>query len=249
MISEPRHQAPKVFVALDFSSARDALSLVEKLSSQQTLPQSCGLKIGKELFTAVGSGLVRELVNRNFRVFLDLKFHDIPNTVAHAVSSAADLGVWMINVHASGGRGMMDAASRSLLSFGKDKPLLTAVTVLTSLSDADLKEIGVQRSLTEQVSFLAKLANECGLDGVVCSAQEAPMLREQRGKNFVLVTPGIRLASAEPTSKDDQVRVVTPKQAIQNGSDYLVIGRPITQARDPLETLRTINEDISYKQS
>jgi orotidine-5'-phosphate decarboxylase len=235
----PHPQAPKVFVALDFSSAQDALTLAEKLS-----PAVCGLKVGKELFTATGPSLVRELVKKNFHVFLDLKFHDIPNTVARATATAADLGVWMINVHASGGRAMMEAASKSLQYRGKDKPLLTAVTVLTSFAEPDLKAIGVQRSLTAQVSVLATLAAESGLDGVVCSAQEASMLRQERGKSFVLVTPGIRLASTE----DDQVRVVTPVQAIQQGSDYLVIGRPITQAADPMAILRTINEDISYKQ-
>jgi len=237
----PRQQAPKVFVALDFSSAQEALTLVEKLS-----PTECGLKVGKELFTATGPSLVRELAKKNFHIFLDLKFHDIPNTVSRATASAADLGVWMINVHASGGHAMMEAASQALQNRGKDKPLLTAVTVLTSLSESDLKAVGIQCSLMAQVSALATLAAESGLDGVVCSAQEATMLRQERGKSFVLVTPGIRLA--ETKTQDDQVRVVTPRQALQNGSDYLVIGRPITQAADPMAILRTINEDISYKQ-
>jgi len=237
----PRQQAPKVFVALDFSSAQEALTLVEKLSAAE-----CGLKVGKELFTAAGPSLVRELIKKNFHVFLDLKFHDIPNTVARATASAADLGVWMINVHASGGRAMMEAASQAVQNHGKEKPLLIAVTVLTSFSEQNLNEIGIQRSLTAQVSALAKLTAESGLDGVVCSAQEASTLRQERGKSFVLVTPGIRLT--ETKTPDDQVRVVTPKQALQNGSDYLVIGRPITQAIDPMAILRTINEDISYKQ-
>lgn len=238
----PRQQAPKVFVALDFSSAQDALALVEKLSAAE-----CGLKVGKELFTVAGPSLVRELVKQKFCVFLDLKFHDIPNTVARATVAAADLGVWMINVHASGGRAMMEAASQAVQNRGKEKPLLTAVTVLTSFSEQNLIEIGIQCSLAAQVSSLAKLTAESGLDGVVCSAQEASALRQERGKSFVLVTPGIRLA--ETKTQDDQVRVVTPRQALQNGSDYLVIGRPITQAADPMMILRTINEDISYKQT
>jgi len=235
--------APKVFVALDFSTAVETLRFVEKLSAGQ-----CGLKVGKELFTREGPELVRQLVKRNFHVFLDLKFHDIPNTVARATAAAADLGVWMVNVHASGGRAMMTAASEALQSYGKDRPLLTAVTVLTSLSQSDLVDIGVKRTLSEQVSALAALAAECNVDGVVCSAHESALLRQQRGSDFVLVTPGIRLESIENKAKnvDDQVRVLTPRQALHNGSNYLVIGRPITQSTDPLLTLRTINDDISY---
>ena len=245
----PHHQspiakAPKVFVALDFSSASDTLQFIDRLS-----PESCGLKIGKELFTSTGPELVRDLVKRKFRVFLDLKFHDIPNTVARATAAAADMGVWMINVHASGGAGMMQAASDSLRSFGADRPFITAVTVLTSFSESDLLAVGVTRTLTAQVAALAKLAAEAGMDGVVCSAQEASMLRQQQGKDFILVTPGIRpniAVQAESIRRDDQVRIVTPIQAIELGSDYLVIGRPITQADDPVGILRKINEDISY---
>lgn len=238
-------KAPRIFVALDFPSANETLQFVEQLS-----PNECGLKIGKELFTAAGPQLVRDLVKRNFHIFLDLKFHDIPNTVARAVAAAADMGVWMVNVHASGGREMMKAAGLSLQSFGAERPLITAVTVLTSFSESDLGDLGIHRTLTEQVSALAALAAEAGMDGVVCSAQESAMLRAQQGKHFVLVTPGIRLDNALSGSirGDDQVRVVTPLQAIQNGSDYLVVGRPITQAADPVSILRRINEDISYKQ-
>lgn len=234
---------PKVLVALDFSSADSTLSFVDQLA-----PEDCGLKVGKELFTATGPELVRELVRRKFRVFLDLKFHDIPNTVARAVASAADMGVWMVNIHASGGRGMMEAARHSLQTFGAERPLITAVTVLTSFAESDLATIGISRSLTAQVSSLAALAADAGMDGVVCSAQEAAMLRQQQGAHFVLVTPGIRLNTADSESirSDDQVRVVTPVRAMQLGANYLVIGRPITQAKDPLGVLRTINEEISY---
>lgn len=230
--------APRVLVALDYRHADAALSLVDRLD-----PSLCGLKVGKELFTAAGPELVRQLVKRNFPVFLDLKFHDIPNTVGGAVSAAADLGIWMLNVHASGGGAMMEAARKSLESFGLQRPLLTAVTVLTSFSDEDLRGVGVQRNLQEQVSALALLAQQSGLDGVVCSAQEAISLKKERGKDFLLVTPGIRL---ENSPRDDQQRIVTPGQAIQQGADYLVIGRPVTQSADPLQTLRGIVQDISY---
>lgn len=234
--------APRIFIALDFSSTAKTLQFVDQLS-----PGDCGLKVGKELFTRSGPELVRELVKRKFPVFLDLKFHDIPNTVAHAVAAAADMGVWMVNVHASGGQAMMAAATEALHAYGKDRPLITAVTVLTSFSEADLSSIGVQRSLAEQVAALAALAAGSGMDGVVCSAQEAAMLRQQRGQHFVLVTPGIRPQTTATVGNDDQVRVVTPSQAMQLGSDYLVIGRPITQASDPVAILRSINEEISYR--
>lgn len=232
---------PQIIVALDYASARDALGMVDRLS-----PELCAVKVGKELFTAEGPALVRELVKRRFPVFLDLKFHDIPTTVAKAVAVAADLGVWMVNVHASGGRAMMMAAHRALAPYGKDKPLLIAVTVLTSLAEPELHEVGVMRALPEQVSSLAALAHECGLDGVVCSAQEAQRLRHEHGSTFALVTPGIRLAGA---AQDDQTRIVTPRDAIRLGANYLVIGRPVTQAADPVQTLRTILEEISYSQS
>lgn len=224
-----------VIVALDFDNRTSALALAEQLD-----PTQCRLKVGKELFTAAGPELVKGLVNRGFDVFLDLKFHDIPNTAAKAVSAAADLGVWMANVHASGGSRMMSAAREALEQQGSEM-LLIGVTVLTSMDADDLLEIGIQRSPSEQVMHLAQLAQKCGLHGVVCSAQEASALKIALGDGFQLVTPGIRLADS---AADDQRRIVTPQRAIQLGSDYLVIGRPITQAADPLQALVEINHSL-----
>ena len=221
-----------IIVALDFPSASEALSLAELLD-----PTLCRLKVGKELFTREGPVLVKSLVNAGFEVFLDLKFHDIPNTVAAAVVSAAELGVWMVNVHASGGPRMMTAAREALEGLGTDAPLLTAVTVLTSMEQAELQAIGVERTLEEQVMALAQLTRDCGLDGVVCSAREAQSLRQALGDNFALVTPGIRPADSE---RGDQRRVASPKEALALGSDYLVIGRPITRADAPLDSLQKI---------
>ena len=217
-----------VIVALDFDNQRAALDLAEQLD-----PTQCRLKVGKELFTAAGPTLVKALVERNFDVFLDLKFHDIPNTAAKAVSAAADLGVWMANVHASGGSRMMSAAREALEQQGSPM-LLIGVTVLTSMDESDLLEIGIQRSPSEQVLHLAQLTQNCGLHGVVCSAQEASSLKSDLGAEFQLVTPGIRLADSVA---DDQRRIVTPQKAMELGSDYLVIGRPITQSANPLQTL------------
>lgn len=226
----------KVIVALDYPDAKSAQSFVDRID-----PQLCKLKIGKELFTREGPQFVNKLIKRDFKVFLDLKFHDIPNTVKKASQAAADLGVWMFNVHAFGGRAMMQAAREGIDS-SSCTPLLIAVTVLTSMDSASLKEIGIDSSPLEQVQRLAKLTQDSGLDGVVCSAQEAGQLRESAGKDFVLVTPGIR-----PTSSDvgDQKRVMTPAAAIQAGSSYLVIGRPITQADDPVAVLSAINQEIA----
>jgi len=224
-----------VIVALDFDNQRAALDLAEQLD-----PTQCRLKVGKELFTAAGPTLVKALVERNFDVFLDLKFHDIPNTAAKAVSAAADLGVWMANVHASGGSRMMQAAKEALVEQGSDMQLI-AVTVLTSMDDADLLETGVQRSPIEQVMHMAQLTQNCGLDGAVCSAQEASALKSSLGTNFKLVTPGIRLPDS---AADDQRRIVSPADAIAQGSDYLVIGRPITQSAQPLDTLQQINRSL-----
>ena len=193
-----------------------------------------------ELFTAAGPELVKALVDRDFDVFLDLKFHDIPNTVAKAIKAAADLGVWMANVHASGGRRMMTAAKEALNEQGGPMQLI-AVTVLTSMDETDLLEVGVPRSPSEQVMHLAQLSQKCGLDGVVCSAQEAEVLKASLGADFKLVTPGIRLAASVA---DDQRRIVSPADAVALGSDYLVIGRPITQSENPLETLQQINESL-----
>lgn len=227
---------PKIIVALDFPSDQPALALVDQLD-----PGKCRLKVGKELFTRSGPALVRDLQSRGFDVFLDLKFHDIPNTTSAAVAAAADLGVWMVNVHASGGEKMMTACRDRLESFGKDRPLLIAVTVLTSMGPEDLAGIGITDSPEAQVSRLATLTHNCGLDGVVCSAQEAPALKAEQGKDFKLVTPGIRPLSAD---KGDQQRIMTPTDALKAGSDYLVIGRPITQAADPLAALEAIHSEV-----
>ena len=190
------------------------------------------------MFTLFGPQLVRNLQQRGFDIFLDLKFHDIPNTVAKAVAAAAELGVWMVNVHASGGPRMMTAAREALLPYGKEQPLLIAVTVLTSMEQAELQAVGIDTPLQQQVLRLASLTRECGLDGVVCSAQEAATLKAALGREFKLITPGIRPADSE---RGDQRRVLTPQEACQQGSDYLVIGRPITQAADPAATLASIN--------
>jgi orotidine-5'-phosphate decarboxylase len=230
-------QQSKVVVALDFENKNQALSFVDRIE-----PESCRLKVGKEMFTYFGPEFVKYLVNKNFDVFLDLKFHDIPNTVAKACAAAADLGVWMVNVHASGGQAMMERAQQALQQFQRDKPILIAVTVLTSMDQEQLNGIGINVSPQEQVLRLAKLTKQSGLDGVVCSAQEATMLKQQLGETFTLVTPGIRPAGF---AKDDQHRVMTPQQAMQAGVDYMVIGRPITQSNDPLATLQEINRSIN----
>jgi len=229
---------PRVIVALDYPSAEQALALVETLQ-----PASCRLKVGKELFTREGPALVRTLEQAGFDVFLDLKFHDIPNTVAHACEVAADLGVWMLNVHASGGLKMMQAARQALEASGESRPLLIAVTVLTSLDDMALAEIGFCESAAVQVVRLAKLAQQAGLDGVVCSALEAEALRQALGPDFLLVTPGVRPAGA---ASDDQARIMTPADALRAGADYLVIGRPITQAAKPADALSAINKTIHH---
>jgi len=228
---------PKVVVALDFDKKNDALSFVDKIS-----PSNCKLKVGKEMFTYFGPEFVKTLTGKGFDVFLDLKFHDIPNTVAKAVTAAADLGVWMVNVHASGGSQMMAKAKQALEIYGNDAPLLIAVTVLTSMSESDLRGLGINKTPAEQVSFLAKLAKDSGLDGVVCSAREAEQLKLSLGKEFKLITPGIRPAGS---AQDDQQRIMTPEQAIRVGVDYLVIGRPITKAVDPQLVLEQINASIS----
>ena len=234
-------EPPRIVVALDLPDTASALALASRLD-----PSKCALKVGKELFTAAGPDLVRELARRGFRVFLDLKFHDIPNTVAQACAAAARLGVWMLNVHASGGAAMMaaarDAVGRTAAEAGLPRPLLIAVTVLTSLSAGDLAAIGVNASPEEQVLRLARLAQAQGLDGVVCSAREAAALKRALGPAFTLVTPGIR---PEGSAANDQARVMTPPQAIAAGADYLVIGRPITAAPDPLAALDAINASIA----
>lgn len=227
---------PKVIVALDYADAASALALVRKLD-----PAHCRLKVGKELFTAAGPQLVENLVGQGFGVFLDLKFHDIPNTVGKACEAAARLGVWMLNVHASGGLAMMQAAREGVERSGHNA-LLIAVTVLTSMDQTTLNQVGVPGEVRQQVLNLAGLTKQAGLQGVVCSAQEASELRTALGQDFLLVTPGIRPADA---ALDDQSRVMTPTLALQAGASYLVIGRPITQAHDPLAALHAINQEIS----
>lgn len=224
---------PKVIVALDYDNLADALAFVDKID-----PSTCRLKVGKEMFTLFGPDFVRELHNRGFSVFLDLKFHDIPNTCSKAVKAAAELGVWMVNVHASGGERMMAASREILEPYGKDRPLLIGVTVLTSMESTDLQGIGILSAPQDHVLRLATLTKNAGLDGVVCSAQEASLLKQNLGREFKLVTPGIRPAGSE---QGDQRRIMTPAQAIASGSDYLVIGRPITQAAHPEVVLEEIN--------
>lgn len=226
---------PKIIVALDFAASSPALALAERLD-----PAACRLKVGKELFTAAGPVVLEKLMRLGFEVFLDLKFHDIPNTTAQACKAAAELGVWMVNVHALGGRRMLQAAADAIANTGQH-PKLIAVTLLTSMAQEDLADIGIEESPAQVVVRLATLARDCGLDGVVCSAQEASLLRANLGKTFCLVTPGIRPAQA---SLDDQSRVMTPQAALLAGSSYLVIGRPVTQADDPLQALRAINLEI-----
>jgi len=227
---------PRVIVALDYPDARSAAELASRLD-----PGLCRLKVGKELYTAAGPSLIEKLRGAGFGIFLDLKFHDIPSTVAGACVAAAELDVWMINVHALGGRAMMEAA-REALSRRSAPPKLVAVTVLTSMGVTDMEEIGLAGGPQEAVLRLARLTQACGLDGVVCSAQETGALRRQLGGEFCLVTPGIRPAGS---AQDDQERVATPRQAIAGGADYLVIGRPITRAADPLVALRAINAEIA----
>ncbi len=224
-----------VIVALDYASAEPALALARRLS-----PELCRLKVGKELFTRCGPQLVDQLQQQGFEIFLDLKFHDIPNTVAGAVRAAAELGVWMVNVHAGGGRRMMEAAADALQAYA-NRPLLIGVTVLTSMSDQDLQELGYTESAAQRVLRLAQMSAASGLDGVVCSAMEAAELRRARGETFCLVTPGIRLAGDDA---GDQRRVVTPSDALSLGSDYLVIGRSVTGAEDPMAALQRVNDEL-----
>lgn len=223
---------PKVIVALDYPTAQAALAMADKLN-----PDLCRVKVGKELFTVAGPDVVRALMAKGFDVFLDLKFHDIPNTVAAAVKVAAEMGVWMVNVHASGGSRMMRAAREAVNSVPNHRTHLIAVTVLTSMSEDDLAETGVTLSPLEQVLYLAKMAQAAGMDGVVCSAQETGAIRSVLGDDFLLVTPGIRMPGDDA---GDQRRVVTPHDALANGSSYLVMGRSITGATDPVAVLQKI---------
>ena len=226
----------ELIIALDYPDAAAALAMAQRLAPEKVI-----LKVGKELFVSAGPALVEQLQAKGFRIFLDLKFHDIPNTVAGAVRAAAQLGVWMVNVHASGGRAMLEAAREALVPFER-RPLLTAVTVLTSLSAPELVEVGVARPLEEQVLKLAQLSQQAGLDGVVCSAREASFLRPAFAQPFCLVTPGIRPAGSE---LGDQTRVLTPAAATELGVDYLVVGRPVTRAADPCAMVDKILQEMA----
>lgn len=230
------HKQHPIILALDFPTAKQAFALINTLD-----PNCYGLKVGKSMFTRYGPLFVQRLVRLGFRVFLDLKFHDIPNTVADACSAAADLGVWMLNVHVLGGEKMLTAAAKAVQRYGSDKPLLLGVTILTSLSAAEINAVGITGSVSDNVIKLATLAKQSGCDGVVCSAHEAQVIRKQLGENFCLVTPGIRLPD---DSANDQTRIMTPSEAIKAGSNYLVIGRPVTEAKDPLFVLENINEEM-----
>ena len=229
---------PKVIVALDFPDSRSALEFVARIS-----PTDCRLKVGKELFTSCGPELVEKLVDAGYDVFLDLKYHDIPNTVRQAASAAAKLGVWMLNVHALGGQAMMQAARDGVESVAR-RPFLIGVTVLTSMGNDDLQALGIDKPVEQLVEDLAKLSLAAGLDGVVCSAREAPLLRAGLGQGALLVTPGIRPQWA---ASDDQQRIVTPEQALADGASYLVIGRPITRHANPAEALQLINESLGQR--
>lgn len=227
----------KLIVALDYDNQSDALKLVDDLE-----PCSCALKVGSEMFTLFGPSFVKQLVDRQFKVFLDLKFHDIPNTVANACRAAADLGVWMINVHAAGGLKMMKAAKNALEPFGIQKPLLIAVTVLTSFNQDELQPIGIHSSILDQVINLANLAKKAALDGVVTSAQEVMLVKKTCGTDFLTVTPGIRL---EHHAHDDQSRIMTPERAVSLGSDYIVMGRPITQSKHPSSVISEVLKSLT----
>lgn len=237
MVNKGKVTDPKVIVALDYDNQESALSFVDELN-----PDICRLKVGKEMFTLFGPAFVTELVNRKFDVFLDLKFHDIPNTVAKACKAAAELGVWMINVHASGGKPMMEAARDAVASSAHPQTKLIAVTVLTSMDDAQLQQVAGDVTAAEQVGRLASLTVESGLDGIVCSAREAGSLRKVVPDNFLLVTPGIRPAGSDA---GDQKRVMTPEEAMKAGVSYLVMGRPITQASSPIAVLQEVNKSIA----
>lgn len=222
---------PKIIIALDFSDKKSAMKLIDLLN-----PSIYFLKIGKEMFTILGCKFIQELHRLGFSIFLDLKFHDIPNTVFNATKAAADLGIWMLSVHASGGKKMMISAKKALKSF-KKPPLLIAITALTSLKEEDLKEIGVKMSLTEYILTLSKLSNDCGLDGIVCPGEEAKKIKFLFGNKYKIITPGIRF------SKDllyDQNNIITPKKAKEYKIDYIVVGRSITKSKNPIKKLDLI---------
>jgi orotidine-5'-phosphate decarboxylase len=227
----------KLIVALDFNSKKSTLDLVDQLD-----PSLCSLKIGSQLFTQCGPALVTLLIKKGFNVFLDLKFHDIPNTVARACKAAADLGVWMLNIHASGGLKMMTAALNALEPYGKDKPILIGVTVLTSFNEDELIRVGVEKPVVQQACNLASLTKQAELNGVVCSAYEVKIIKELCGSNFLTITPGIRPPNSQA---DDQSRIMTPRQAMEEGSDYVVVGRPITRSLNPVEVVHAIINNLN----
>jgi orotidine-5'-phosphate decarboxylase len=229
------NQSPKIFVALDFGDENTAKTFVKKLS-----PNLCGLKVGKELFTSSGPSLIKWIHERGFSTFLDLKFHDIPTTVKKACRAAADLGISILNVHALGGSKMMEAA-REGVNEADNKPFLVAVTILTSHDENSLKNIGIQANLQQTINKLANDAARAKLDGIVCSAQDIPLVKDTLPDNFIFITPGIRLNN----EKDDQKRIMTPNDAIKNGASFLVIGRPVTLSDDPVKTLIKINDEIN----
>lgn len=227
----------KLIVALDFDNQKQVLTLIESLN-----PNQCALKVGSEMYTRFGPKFVQLLIANHYRVFLDLKFHDIPNTVAKACHAAADLGVWMLNVHASGGLAMMQAAKNAIDSYGADKPVLIAVTALTSMSGDDLQAIGIDKPMSTHVNHLARLAQTAGLDGVVSSALEVPIIKQACGHSFLAITPGIRMPKDQ---NNDQYRIVTPQMALHAGSDYLVVGRPITCAKRPAAAVASWLDEMS----
>lgn len=229
-------EGSRIIVAFDYPALAPAMALLDRLE-----PGACRIKIGKEMFTRFGPELVRQVIAKGFDVFLDLKYHDIPNTVAAACKAAADLGVWMVNVHASGGRKMMGAAREALEGYAQ-RPLLIGVTILTSLSRADIAEVGLAGEPEENVLRLATLGQAAGLDGVVCSPLETGAIRQALGGDFLLVTPGVRPGGS---SADDQQRIKTPGDAIRGGSHFLVIGRPITGAADPMASLEAIRQEVA----
>ena len=229
-----------MIVALDYSDLKAAEQVVKKVS-----PLVKTFKVGKELFTTAGPDAVRMVHAHKCRVFLDLKFHDIPNTVASACEAAAKMGVFMVNVHATGGKNMLFAAVQAVHKFAqehkKTAPKVLGVTVLTSLTDRDLKDVGIAKKVQDQVKLLAVLSKSCGLDGVVASGQEIPLIRKAAGKDFLVVTPGVRPTWA---AHGDQKRIITPKEAIATGADFIVVGRPITQHPQPLVAAEKILKEI-----
>tara|TARA_B100000035_G_C21036854_1_gene571524 strand:- start:4299 stop:4988 length:690 start_codon:yes stop_codon:yes gene_type:complete len=225
----------KVIVALDFSSLNETEVFLKKIKGQ-----NCRIKVGKELFTKEGPNAIKLIQHYGFEVFLDLKFHDIPNTVSNAIKASCNLGVWMVNVHASGGKQMMIAA-REAVETSSHKPILIAVTILTSFDNSSYQELGFKNELQEQIAYLAKMSEKSGMDGIVCSANDVPSIKPLVKEKFQFITPGIRVAN----SNDDQKRVATPENAISNGSNYLVIGRPVTLSDDPATMIEKINQSIN----